>query len=184
MIMNETTKSIIERYSCRNYSDQPVTEKELETVLEAGKYAPNAKNNQAWHFTVIRTEEGKEKALRSMGDRPDDPMLGNLPWPPDADFWGAPLMIIVSGDKNARFVEEGVFIAVGYMMLAAQSIGLGTVWSTSFSKFMFRGPESCKYKDELVPEGYKPYAAFFLGHPAVPGGKQQKPRRDGVVRYL
>ena len=184
MITNETIKNIMERYSCREYSNDPVTDEELETVLEAGKYAPNAKNNQAWHFTVIKTSEGREKVLSSIGPKPDDPMLGDLPWPPDADYRGAPLMILVSGDESARFVEDGVFIAAGYMMLAAQSIGLGTVWSTSFSKYLFRDDESRRYKNEIMPEGYRPYVAFFLGHPADPKATQQKPRKDNVSRYL
>jgi nitroreductase len=184
MIENDTIKNIMSRYSCREYSGEPVTDEELATVLEAGKYAPNARNNQAWHFTVIRLGEGKRKAIHALGERPNDPMLGDLPWPPDADFHGAPILIIISGDADARFVEDGIFIAAGYMMLAATSIGLGTVWSTPFSKDMFRSEESRKYKDDLVPDGYTPRAAFFLGHPADPAKIQDKPRRTDVVRYL
>jgi nitroreductase len=184
MIENDTIKNIMRRYSCRKYSDEPVTGEELETVLEAGKYAPNAKNGQAWHFTVIRTEEGRQKAIHALGERPDDPMLGDLPWPPDADFHGAPILIIISGEKEARFVQDGIFIAAGYMMLAATSIGLGTVWSTPFSKDMFRSEESRRFESDLVPCGYEPYVAFFLGHPSDPDRIQDKPRKREVVRYL
>jgi nitroreductase len=184
MVMNDTIKTIMSRYSCREYSGEPVTDEELATVVEAGKHAPSAKNGQSWHFTVVRTEEGKRKALDALGERPDDPMLAGLPWPPDADFHGAPALIIVSGDKGARFVQDGVFVAAGYMMLAATSIGLATVWSTPFSKDMFRDVKSRKFKGDLVPEGYEPYVAFFIGHPADPEKTQDKPRKEGVVRYL
>lgn len=56
MITNETLKIIKQRRSIRSYQDEPIKEKELQAVLEAGLYAPNA-GDQAWHFTVIQNKE-------------------------------------------------------------------------------------------------------------------------------
>jgi nitroreductase len=56
MIVNETLKIIKQRRSIRSYKDEQIKEEELQTVLEAGLYAPNA-GDQAWHFTVIQNKE-------------------------------------------------------------------------------------------------------------------------------
>ena len=56
MIANETLKIIKKRRSIRSFKDEQIKEEELQAVLEAGLYAPNA-GDQAWHFTVIQNKE-------------------------------------------------------------------------------------------------------------------------------
>ena len=56
MIVNETLKIIKQRRSIRSFKDEQIKEEELQAVLEAGLYAPNA-GDQAWHFTVIQNKE-------------------------------------------------------------------------------------------------------------------------------
>ena len=56
MIINETLKIIKQRRSIRSFKDEQIKEEELQAVLEAGLYAPNA-GDQAWHFTVIQNKE-------------------------------------------------------------------------------------------------------------------------------
>ncbi len=41
------------RYSCKKYSDKQVEPEQLETILEAGRVAPTAKNLQPQHIYVI-----------------------------------------------------------------------------------------------------------------------------------
>lgn len=56
MISNETLKIIKQRRSNRNFKDEQITDEELQAVLEAGLYAPNA-GDEAWHFTVVQNRE-------------------------------------------------------------------------------------------------------------------------------
>ncbi|MDF2592581.1 MAG: nitroreductase family protein, partial [Clostridia bacterium] len=55
--MNETLKNIKNRRSVRAYQAEQIKEEELQMILEAGIYAPNARNQQSWHFTVIQSKE-------------------------------------------------------------------------------------------------------------------------------
>lgn len=55
MITNETLQTIKHRRSVRNFRDQQVGDQELQVVLEAGLYAPNA-GDQSWHFTAIQNK--------------------------------------------------------------------------------------------------------------------------------
>ncbi len=50
-----------QRYSLRKYSDRPVEQEKLDAILETGRNAPTAHNNQPQRIFVIRTPEGLEQ---------------------------------------------------------------------------------------------------------------------------
>ena len=181
--MNEVLNTIRTRYSCRSFDGAPIPPELLETVLEAGKYAPNGKNSQAWHFTVISSPEGRELAIKALGKNPPPNFPKDMIWPHDADFHGAPTLILISCDPNVPYPDVGCHIAAGYMMLAATSLGLATVWSTAFTKDSFRDEESCSVRSKLIPEGYEMYAALFIGYAKNPPAPRPE-RKSGVVTYL
>ena len=49
-------RQIKERFSCREFLDKPVEKHLLETILEAGRVSPSAKNLQNWKFITIKDE--------------------------------------------------------------------------------------------------------------------------------
>ncbi|MGI5970979.1 MAG: nitroreductase family protein [Oscillospiraceae bacterium] len=183
MIQNEVTRNITARYSCRDFDSRQIPDEVLETIIESGKYAANGRNAQAWHFTVVRTEEGKRLAVAALGKEPPAGFPPDMKWPHDADFHGAPVLVIISCDPAVPYPNVGCILAAGNMMLTATSLGLATVWSSAFTKDMFRDEESLKFKPKLMPENYEVYAAVFIGYPA----KQPAPRparKEGVVTYI
>lgn len=184
MIENDTLNTIRRRYSCRSYSPRPIPGELLEAVLDAGRYAPSGKNQQAWHFTAIVSDEARQKAVFSLGtEAPPGAPAGRWPLEPDESFRGASALVLVSCDPGAIFAETSAHVAAGYMMLAAASLGLATVWSTAFSNDMFRDEAASRYKSDLIPQGYRVYAAFFLGYPAEEDGRGPA-RKDEVTRIL
>jgi len=54
---NVVERTVLERRSVRNYKDEPVSDHMINRILEAGRFAPSAGNNQNWKFTVV-TEKG------------------------------------------------------------------------------------------------------------------------------
>jgi nitroreductase len=98
MIVNETLRVIKQRRSIRSYTDEQITDDELQAVLEAGMYASYA-GGQAWHFTVVQNREllqqlnlAAKEAARQMSMYHLQ-ALGN-----DEQFdclYGAPTLIIV-----------------------------------------------------------------------------------------
>jgi nitroreductase len=54
---NPVEKVILERRSVRKYKDKQVPENVVRRILEGGRYAPSAGNNQPWKFIVIRDRE-------------------------------------------------------------------------------------------------------------------------------
>lgn len=187
MIVNETLKIIKQRRSIRSFKDEQIKEHELQAVLEAGLYAPNA-GDQAWHFTVIQNMEllyrlnlaAKEAAkqldiehLRELGNNEKFNCL-----------YGAPVLIIVSGNEQAPVpLEADCAAATQNLLLAAESIGLGSCW-IFFVMLAFYSPQGSELRKEMkIPEGYKPYYSAVLGYKNaaavnVPG------RKPNLITYI
>lgn len=55
-----------QRFSCRSYQNKTVDEGKLLKVLEVGRIAPSAVNNQPWHFVILQAEEKRieKKSVR------------------------------------------------------------------------------------------------------------------------
>ena len=51
--MNETLKTIAERYSCRDFAETPLTSEQIKAIVDAALAAPSAMNNQPWHVIMI-----------------------------------------------------------------------------------------------------------------------------------
>lgn len=168
MIINGTLKIIKQRRSIRSFKDEQVKEEELQAVLEAGLFAPNA-GDEAWHFTVIQNKKllvrlnlaAKEAAkqmdiegLRELGNNENFDCL-----------YGAPALIIVSGNKQASVpLEADCAAATQNLLLAAESIGLGSCW-IFFVTLAFDSQQGSELRKELkIPEGYKPYYSVVLGY--------------------
>lgn len=158
------------RYSCRAYRRNPVTEDQLEQVLEAARLAPTASNRQPFRLVVIRTA-GREQELGRVYDKD---------W-----FVQAPLVIAACGvpAENWMRAQDGknyndvdVAIAMDHLILAAADLGLGTCWIAAFDPAAAR-------EVLALPEGVEPVAFTPLGHPAdTPGQKTRKDASD-LVHY-
>ncbi len=168
MLDNETLRIIKQRRSTRSFKDEQITEEELQAILEAGLYAPNA-GGQAWHFTAIqnrglldRLNLAAKQAARQM-DIEQLRALGN-----DEGFdclYGAPALIIVSGNERSPVpLEADCAAATQNMLLAAESLGLGSCW-IFFVTLAFYSPQGNALRKELqIPEGYKPFYAAVFGY--------------------
>ena len=137
MIRNEVTNAIADRRSIRKYTDRPVTDEELETILECGMLAPSGMNLQQWFVTAVvdpalRKEISalQKEAVLAMPDLP--PVMRERAQDPafDATF-GAPVVLLVTAD-SARGSTDASLLGEN-MVLAAQSLGLGTCISGSIT---------------------------------------------------
>ncbi|MBE9500963.1 MAG: nitroreductase family protein [Dehalococcoidia bacterium] len=126
----ELFQAIKERRSIRKYKTTPVSEEQLNTILEAARWAPSWANTQCWSFVVVRDNETKER----LGDT-----LSSVN-PATAAIKSAPIAIVAcaklarSGhykgtpvtDKGDWFMFD-VALAMQNLTLAAHGLGLGTV---------------------------------------------------------
>ena len=145
------------RRSIRKYKPGPVSEEEINKILEAGRWAPSADNSQPWRFIVLRSQEVRKKLA-------------------DTLTWGrflseAPLGIAVTVNPRAssRPVEDGA-AATQNILLEAHSLGLGACWIGTYGG---RNEESAK-RVLNVPEGDRLLSVIAIGHPAESPQKTRK----------
>jgi len=79
-------------------------------------------------------------------------------------LYGAPTLIIVSGDEKAPIpLNEDCAAATQNLLLAAASLGVGSCWSF-FVTMAFYSSQSSELRNKLIPEGHKPYDAAMFGY--------------------
>jgi nitroreductase len=112
----DTLKAIRERRSIRKYKSDEVTDEDLNTILQAGRWAPSASNKQPWHFIVIREHDMRYKLA-------DIHNYGRF-------MKESPVVIVVLGDpvKHPKYHLADAHQAVQNMLLTAHSLGLATCW--------------------------------------------------------
>lgn len=186
-MINDTLHTIKQRRSIRRYRDEQIKDEELQAVVEAGLYAPNA-GDQAWHFTVVQNTQlldrlnlAAKEAARQM-EMDHLRTLGN-----DAQFdclYGAPTLVIVSGNEQLPFpLDADCAAAMQNMLLAAESLGLGSCW-IFFVILAFLSPQGAALRQELqIPAGYKPYYSAVLGYKQAPV-VDVPARKPNLVTYI
>lgn len=55
--MNPVLQNILDRHSCRSFTEQPVESEKLQDLLTAAVWAPSGRNEQSWHFTLLANTE-------------------------------------------------------------------------------------------------------------------------------
>lgn len=125
----EVQEAIISRRSIRKYTDEPVAQEDLESVLEAIRWAPSWANTQCWEVIVVTEEKQREELAETFP--PKNPGTKAITKAPIVFVFAAKKG--VSGyykDKAVTLYGDWLMFDVGLAMqnlaLAAQSRGLGT----------------------------------------------------------
>ena len=125
IIMNNALEVIHNRKSVRNFTDEPVTKEQLETIVKAGMAAPSARNLQPWAFVVVTERQKLDDLAKAL---PYAKMLLQ-----------AQAAIVVCGDMNkaATEVDSAYWVqdcsaATQNILLAVEALKLGAVWTATF----------------------------------------------------
>ncbi len=134
--MNEVLKCILERRSIRRYRPEQIMEGDLDAILRAGLYAPNAGSRQSAVIAVcqnaqINAELGRINKAAYHGvvsegyisrDQPSIADDAALP----SGFYSAPTVLTLFAQKDLRFGAADCCVAAENMMLVAHSLGIGS----------------------------------------------------------
>ncbi len=145
----ELMEVIRNRRSVRKYKSDPISEKDIEYVLQAARLAPSWSNKQCWNYILVTNEDLRKKITKR--------------------DWAAEAPIIIvgcadptkSGDKDGKpYYMLDMGISMEHLMLAATEKGLGTCWlGGQFDEKIV--------KETLgIPENIRVVALTPLGYPA------------------
>ena len=146
----ELLKLMSDRYTCRRYSEKDVKEEDLNKILEAGRVAPTAHNEQPQRIYVVKSEEGKAKLMKDFKFDFKAPCYLVCGYN-EEEAWKNPL------DNNKDSGEVDISIVMTHMMLMAEELGLGACWIGRIT------PELVK-KNLDIPENVKVVAVLSLGY--------------------
>lgn len=155
------------RRSIRKYTGDPVSDEDLEKILEAGRWAPSGLNNQPWRFAIVRDAGLKEEISKLTH-------YGKI-------VLAAQVLIPVFLDTEKSYHREKDIQAIGAclqnMLLEVHSLGLGAVWLGEIIK----SNEQIKALLGLG-KGLELMAVIALGHPdEKPRSSQRKALKDLIV---
>ena len=160
--MNSILGAIEKRSSTRGYTAEKLTDAELERLLRAGLQAPTAANRQEIHITVV---DGGHPILAEIEAEKNLQM--NVQTPRDNFYYSAPLVLILSGDKDFPWSALDAGIAVENISLAAEGLGLGSVIIGIIKGAMSGEKKEYFSKTLKFPENYEFEIAIAIGHKAV-----------------
>lgn len=185
--MNEIIENILNRRSVRVYSEEQIKQEDLDLILQSGYSAPSGCNMQPWFFTIVQNKdllktlniESKKEFINS-----DNEMFRKMAENENYDiFYNAPTVIVVSGEKSSPTALIDCSAATQNMMLAAESLNIGTCW-IGLIMFLFKNLRAKEYIEILkIPEGYKPFYAITLGYKKYENAKPPK-RRENIINYI
>ena len=174
--MNEVIKAMKERRSIRKFKAEMPSKADLEQIVEAGLYAANGRGRQAVITIAVTDKELRDKLSEVNNEIMGGPE-GNDP------FYGAPAILIVLANKEVPTAPYDGSLVMGNLMLAAHSLGLGSIWIHR-AKEEFEMSEYQKFLKDLGIEG----EWEGIGHCAVGyidgENPAAAPRNDGRVFWV
>lgn len=162
-IMN-ALDAIKQRRSIRKYTAGPVSEKDIEAMVDAGRLSASARNRQPWEFVVITNKENLKK-------------LKNIV------FQNAPFLdtcagaIVVTGHKEKYYLIDGA-AATQNILIAATALGIGTCWIAGSGK---------PYEQQVLefikaPKEQALVSIVAFGHPAETPNPPKRTLKEVIHR--
>ena len=169
----DVLEAIKERRSIRAFTDEKVSEKDVERLIDAARWAPSAGNTQPLELVVVKDKEMKRKLSEAALNQ--------------TFIQKAPVVIVVCADLNRSsrgygsrgerlYSLQDTAAATENILLAAQELGLATCWVGAF-----RDKEVAKAVK--APKNMKPVAIVPVGHPAERPLAPQKRSVNEIVHY-
>ena len=164
-MVDVAVEAIRKRRSVRKYEETPVSDEQLNQVLESARYAASWANKQGWHILVVKDPGTRAKLSEALEGNPGGKAVGQ-----------APVAIVVCMDPNESGSPNGkqyfmtdAGILMDHIMLAAADLGLGTVFIGFFDEDKVRPVLG-------VPDEFRIVGITPLGVPAkIPG---ERPRNE------
>ena len=176
---NAVIEAIMARRSIRQYHATPVGRDTLMQIMTCGINAANGQNKQSWEVRVVDNPT-------TLAQIQDLMATGNTALNPDmvkGCMRGAPVMVFIARDLNYDFSAYDCGLLAGNIMLAAQSMGVGSICLGSPVRFINEAENSAEILNILgYSENYELCLCIGLGYAAeTPAAK---PRDINKVKFL
>jgi nitroreductase len=199
-LADATMKVIQDRRSIRNYTDEPVSDADLDLILESARQAPSGENAQPWRFVVVKdpktrdqlgaiagggsgrrftaeyvTKKMQERFSSMEDEEKKKAVFEKLTSGRVSMFLAeAPVNIVICGRKDVWDLPYDTSAAIENMLLMVTALDLGACWVIA-PCIDIRDEERIK-KLLGLPEDIKAVSIISVGHPAR--SPKARPRLD------
>jgi nitroreductase len=169
---NQVLDTLRRRRTIRRYTDQDLSDEQIDTLLEMAMAAPNRLNRQPWHFILIRDKVLQKK----LGD-----LLGLHPY-----LETAPVLIAAAARPDLSTTwQMDLSAAIENLLIAATAMDLGTAWVGEPGSVVWSMAEEMLHDSLHIPIelGVQIPALIAVGYPAQerpPHGKHDRFDRTKV----
>ncbi len=172
--MNDTLRTIANRYSCRAYDDRKVEKEKLEAIAMAAVQSPSAMNRQPWQIIVITNkdliDEMDAEGIRMLSEHEDKSLYDRIMSRGGKLLYNAPCMFLIakqpSTELDSGIVSENIAVA-------AASLGLGNV-ICGMASIPFMGPKNGYFKEKFgFPDGFEFGISVLVGYAKTEGAPHE-----------
>jgi nitroreductase len=183
--MNETLKTIAERYSCRDFANTALTDAQIKAIVEAALASPSTMNRQPWHIIVVTDksliEELDAEGMNILAAAEDKSGYERIKSRGGKMLYNAPCVFMVASDGSGSAAMDCGILSQS-VALAAHSLGLGNV-ICGMAGIPLAGSRGDEFKKRLrFPNGYGFGIAILVG--TAKSGKAPHELDMGKVTYL
>lgn len=190
--MKDCMETIKMRRSVRGFdSEKQVGEEAVKKILESAMYAPLAVNKPSWHLSVVRNAEiiGEiaSGTVKALSVNPNEHVKKRLAMPNFSPFYGAPTVIVVTGDKENTYSQYNAGAAIENMLLAAKTEGVGSCWVCLVNGFFETEEGIALLKKIGMPEGYTIMGCVALGYAVkdeIPMPNKHMDEYDKLINFV
>ncbi len=198
-------KVIQDRRSIREYSPEPISNEDLDLILEAARQAPSGENAQPWRFVVVKdpvtrkklgaiagggsgrrfTAEFVTKKMQERFSGLQDEAKKKAAFEKltsgqvSAFLADAPVSLVIVGKKDVWDLPFDTSAAIENILLMVTALGLGACWVIAPCIDI---RDELRIKDLLsIPEGFKAISIISIGHPTRPHRPRPRLPRHEIV---
>lgn len=151
--MNKVINSIVNRVSCRSYSDKKVSFKKLNDILLAGQSAPSAMNRQIANIVAVR-KSSKVEELRKLGIAIEKRDV----------MYGAKTIVLVHAPREDKFCIQDCTCILENIFVAATALKIDSCWINQFDELLSKD-EGKKLRKKLgIPMENMIVGSAILGY--------------------
>lgn len=179
--------NMLTRRSIRKYTDQQITDAQIDTIMKCAIFAPSANNRQPWEVRVVQNKEWlaeMNKRFIAYGKQHATPdRVATYSQPGYSFFYNAPSLIIIARDKSISYSPIDCGIMLQNILLSSHAIGLGTC-PLGAAVPALNAPENSDMIALLnLPEGYEITINAALGYPdEQPPAKERFDEKVKIIK--
>jgi len=176
--------NIMTRVSVRNFTAEPVSKLELETILKAGLQAPSAMNKQDWQVRIVTNQD----MLNALSGIMMNTEMGKMMKERNGDknaFSNAPAVAFVCAERGEgpAWAEIDTALLCENMLLAAHALGLGATYQAAPARMINDSAEAKDYLKKTfgLADNTELINIIIMGHPAETPAPKDRDQSKGRI---